>query len=91
MFLEIVTPEASIFQGDVESVTVPGVNGEFQMLNHHAPIVSLLQEGRVKIKGDITIDEIYKEKFTKENNSSVLLINSGTVELNDNKIIILVD
>ena len=91
MFLEIVTPEASIFQGDVESVTVPGVNGEFQMLNHHAPIVSLLQEGKVKIKGDITIDEIYKEKFTKENNSSVLLINSGTVELNDNKIIILVD
>ncbi|NOQ92137.1 MAG: hypothetical protein GQ552_05395 [Flavobacteriaceae bacterium] len=91
MFLEIVTPEASIFQGDVESVTVPGINGEFQMLNHHAPIVSLLQEGKVKIKGDITIDETFKEKFTKENNSSVLLINSGTVELNDNKIIILVD
>jgi len=91
MFLEIVTPEASIFQGDVESVTVPGINGEFQMLNHHAPVVSLLQEGKVKIKGSITINEIYKEKFTKENNSSVLLINSGTVELNDNKIIILVD
>ncbi len=91
MFLEIVTPEASIFQGDVESVTVPGVNGEFQMLNHHAPIVSLLQEGKVKIKGNITINETYKEKFTKENNGSVLLINSGTVELNDNKIIILVD
>ena len=61
------------------------------MLNHHAPVVSLLQEGKVKIKGSITINEIYKEKFTKENNSSVLLINSGTVELNDNKIIILVD
>lgn len=91
MFLEIVTPEASIFQGDVESVTVPGVNGEFQMLDHHAPIVSLLQEGKVKIKGNITINEIYKEKFIEEKNSSVLLINSGTVELNDNKIIILVD
>lgn len=91
MFLEIVTPEASIFQGDVESVTVPGVNGEFQILNHHASIVSLLQEGKIKIKGNITISKAYKNKFTKENNSSVLLINSGTVELNENKIIILVD
>ncbi len=91
MFLEIVTPEASIFQGDVESVIVPGVDGEFQMLNNHAPTVSLLQEGKVKIKGNITINETYQERFTKENDSSVLSINSGTIELNDNKIIILVD
>jgi len=91
MFLEIVTPEASIFQGNVESVTVPGVNGEFQMLNHHAPIVSLLQEGKVKIKGDFTINETFQDKFVKEGSSHILLINSGTVELNDNKIIILVD
>ncbi len=92
MFLEIVTPEASIFQGDVESVTVPGVVGEFQMLENHAPIVSLLQEGKVKIKGSFTIDENYQDKFTKEDNTTVYLpINSGTVELNNNKIIILVD
>ena len=43
MFLEIVTPEASIFQGEVESVIVPGVVGEFQMLENHAPIVSLFK------------------------------------------------
>ena len=49
MFLEIVTPEASIFQGEVETVTVPGVVGQFQILNNHAPIVSLLQEGKIKI------------------------------------------
>jgi len=91
MFLEIVTPEASIFQGEVDSVTVPGVDGEFQMLNHHAAIVSLLQKGKVKIKGNFTINEKFQDKFTKEKDSSVLLINSGTVELNDNKIIILVD
>jgi len=91
MFLEIVTPEASIFQGEVESVTVPGVDGEFQMLNHHAAIISLLQKGKVKIKGNFTINEKFQDKFTKEKDSSVLLINSGTVELNDNKIIILVD
>ncbi|WKK65489.1 F0F1 ATP synthase subunit epsilon [Lutimonas zeaxanthinifaciens] len=92
MFLEIVTPEASIFQGDVDSVTVPGVVGEFQILNNHAPIVSLLQAGNVRISGNLEIEEAYQDKFSKgENNSKVLKINSGTIEMNDNKIIILVD
>jgi len=92
MFLEIVTPEASIFQGDVDSVIVPGVNGEFQMLNNHASIVSLLQEGKVKIRGNFTIDEMYQSKFSKgDNDYSELEINSGTIESNENKIIILVD
>ncbi len=92
MFLEIVTPEASIFQGEVESVIVPGVVGEFQMLENHAPIVSLLQEGKVKIKGNFTIDETYENMFTKgDNDYSELSIESGTIELNDNKMIILVD
>ena len=59
MFLEIVTPEASIFQGEVDTVTVPGVVGEFQILNNHAPIVSLLQEGKVRINGNFTIDEAF--------------------------------
>lgn len=92
MFLEIVTPEASIFQGEVESVIVPGVVGQFQMLENHAPIVSLLQEGKVKIRGSFTIDEAYQEMFTKgDNDYSELSIQSGTIELNDNKMIILVD
>jgi F-type H+-transporting ATPase subunit epsilon len=93
MFLEIVTPEASIFQGEVESVTVPGVDGEFQMLNNHAPIVSLLQEGKVRIKGDdMTVEEAYEDKFDNvDKTTRVLNIKSGTIELNDNKIIILVD
>ena len=92
MFLEIVTPEASIFQGEVESVIVPGVVGQFQMLENHAPIVSLLQEGKVKIRGTFTIDEAYQDMFTKgDNDYSELSIQSGTIELNDNKMIILVD
>ena len=41
MILEIITPEKIIFTGEVESVAVPGVNGEFEMLNNHAAIVSL--------------------------------------------------
>ncbi len=92
MFLEIVTPEASIFQDEVDSVTVPGVTGEFQMLNNHAPIVSLLQAGKVRIQGNITLDEAYANLFSKgDNDSKVLTINSGTIEMNNNKIIILVD
>ena len=92
MFLEIVTPEASIFQGEVETVTVPGVVGEFQILNNHAPIVSLLQKGKVKINGNLSIDEAFESQFSNgDNGSKVLNINSGTIEMNDNKIIILVD
>ncbi len=91
MFLEIVTPEAGLFKGDVESVIVPGVNGEFQMLENHAAIVSLLQEGDIKIKGNISIDEAYQDKFTDIDNAKVLHIKSGTLELKDNQIIILVD
>ena len=40
MYLEIVSPEATLFSGEVTSVAVPGVNGDFEMLNNHAPIVS---------------------------------------------------
>ena len=92
MYLEIVSPEATLFAGEVTSVTVPGVNGEFQMLKDHAPIVSLLQEGKVKFVGNVTLEKEHADKFTKdENGNTVLPISSGTVELKDNKIIVLAD
>lgn len=91
MYLEIVSPEASLVRGDVESVTVPGVDGEFQMLNNHAAIVSLLGEGKVKFKGSATISEGHEQKFTQEDGKWVLKITSGTVEMRDNKVIVLVD
>ena len=92
MLLEIVTPEAILFNGEVDSVAVPGINGGFQMLNNHAPIVSLLQKGDVKIFGTIEIEEDFKDKFAKGDKGITLLaINSGTVELKDNKVIILAD
>ncbi|AXG68508.1 ATP synthase epsilon chain [Kordia sp. SMS9] len=91
MYLEIVTPEAVLFKGEVTSVAVPGINGEFQMLNNHAPIVSLLGEGTVKIQGDITLDEEIAEKFTQNGKETILAINSGTIEMKDNKVIVLAD
>ena len=92
MKLEIVTPEAVIFNAEVTSVAVPGVNGAFQMLNNHAPIVSLLNEGTVKIKGEnISLMRDYEDKFTLEGNEYQLPILGGTVEMSHNKIIILAD
>ena len=92
MYLEIVTPEASLVSGEVESVTVPGINGAFQMLNNHASIVSTLQKGKVKFAGDPTFAEGFEDKFSKEEDGKwVLEINSGIVEMKDNKIIVLAD
>ncbi|MEM6721728.1 MAG: F0F1 ATP synthase subunit epsilon [Bacteroidota bacterium] len=91
MYLEIVTPEAMLFSGEVTSVAVPGINGEFQMLNNHAPIVSLLGEGNVKIQGNITLEEEVEDKFTQNGKETILAISSGTIEMKDNKVIVLAD
>lgn len=45
--LRIVSPERIVFVGDVDSVTVPGTSGEFQILPNHAPLISSLDSGRV--------------------------------------------
>ncbi len=97
MYLEIVSPEATLFSSEVDSVTVPGINGEFQMLNNHAPIVSLLKEGMVKIhthtKSHLVFDELHAEIVPHNDDDKILTlqINSGTVEMKDNKIIVLAD
>ncbi|MDB4180987.1 F0F1 ATP synthase subunit epsilon [Flavobacteriaceae bacterium] len=91
MYLEIITPEATIFKGDVDSVSVPGVNGDFEMLNNHAPIVSVLKDGFVKIVGDITLDDSNKAHFEKKGDSYLYAIDSGAIEMNANKVIVLAD
>ncbi|WP_370225905.1 F0F1 ATP synthase subunit epsilon [Mesoflavibacter sp.] len=92
MYLEIVSPEATLFSGEVTSVVVPGVNGDFEMLNNHAPVVSILKEGNVKITGNIELDEAVQDRFTKgDKNTTLLKINSGTIEMKDNKVIVLAD
>jgi F-type H+-transporting ATPase subunit epsilon len=91
MHLEIVSPEATLFSGEVTSVTVPGVTGEFEMLNNHAPIISLLKEGNVKINGNITLGEDVEKLFNKTDKGFWLPISSGTIEMKDNKVIVLAD
>ncbi|AWH84621.1 hypothetical protein HYN59_05585 [Flavobacterium album] len=94
LLLEIVSPEGHLFKGGVTSVTVPGADGEFQMLDHHANIVSVLVAGTIKIAvPDFKTNQEFSPKFNKsEKDQKFLLpVKSGTLELKDNRIIILVD
>jgi F-type H+-transporting ATPase subunit epsilon len=97
MFLEIVSPEAILFSSEVDSISVPGVNGEFQMLNNHAAIVSVLKEGTVHIhvhtQEHLELDELSGKLVAHADDDKVLTlaINSGTIEMKDNKVILLAD
>ena len=93
MILEIVSPEATLFKAEVTSVSLPGVNGSFQILNNHAPIVSILKQGTIKIEApSFKFEKEVVEKFTKVNDQNYTLeIKSGTIEMKDNKVIVLAD
>jgi F-type H+-transporting ATPase subunit epsilon len=91
MYLEIVTPEATIYKGEVNSVSVPGVSGDFEMLNNHAAVVSILKKGFVKINGELELDDSNKTLFEQKDKGYWFAIESGAIEMNANKIIILAD
>jgi len=77
MNLEILTPEKKVFEGEVVSATFPGADGSFQVLNNHAPLVSLLKDGVVEYR---TGDKTEKVNIT-----------GGVVEVLSNKVILLAD
>ena len=74
MYLEIITPEQTPFKGEVESVLFPGSLGDFQVLNNHAPIVSTLKKGEVKIIGKLNIDPTVKDQFEISDKQTILEI-----------------
>lgn len=78
MLLEIITPEKKVFQGEVNSVQLPGTNGKFEVLNNHAPIISTL------IKGDVRV-------IDSNNKTELFEINGGVIEMQNNKIIVLAE
>ena len=49
MNLEIVTPDSKVYEGEITSIALPGIDGSFQILNNHAPIVSALGTGKMKV------------------------------------------
>ena len=89
MFIEIVSPEKTIYTGDVSSVYLPGSQGSFQILNNHAPILSTLKNGQIKLKGNF--DGESENLNILSVSEASLDIQSGVVEMKKNKLIILVD
>jgi F-type H+-transporting ATPase subunit epsilon len=96
MHLEIITPETKIFNGEVDAVQLPGLDGSFQVLRGHAPIISGLKEGVVKVdlvaafeRAEKTSDLIQDD----QSNSKVIRVSikGGVMELQNDKIIILAE
>ncbi|AZB26477.1 F0F1 ATP synthase subunit epsilon [Chryseobacterium tructae] len=91
MNIKILTPEYVVFEGEVNSVLLPGKNGEFHIMKNHAGIVSSLVGGKVKLFTN-SVDEAFAKNLTKENDKDSVFsysIKSGVVEFNHNKGIIL--
>ena len=78
MTLEILTPEKKVFSGEVYGVQFPGISGSFEVLDRHAPIVSALKQGKLKILKDKTTNIFFD-------------IQSGFVEVIHNKATVLVE
>ena len=90
MKLEIITPESGVFNGEVSSVSLPGTDGVFQVLNNHAPIISSLKEGVVKIEATGNVDASHPS--IRKNGASIeVSIKGGVSELMNNKLIVLAD
>ena len=77
MKIRIITPSELLFEGDVESVTLPGTLGSFTVLDMHAPIVSSLESGKVVIK--------------TANGAQDYSLNSGFVEIKNNNITVCIE
>ena len=78
MELVVLTPDQEFFKGTVKSITLPGVEGEFEILENHAPLVSALTSGLVKIKkdnGDLLNFNVTKGFLEVINNDLALLVN----------------
>jgi F-type H+-transporting ATPase subunit epsilon len=92
MKLEIITPEASLFKGEATSVTLPGLDGVFQVLNNHAPIISSLKSGEVIFElsgneGGAEMSNLLVRSGSKVHAS----IKGGVAELNNNRLVILAE
>lgn len=78
MNIQIITPDKTVYTGEVTLVQLPGLDGSFEILNNHAPIISALKTGSVKVK---TSDEklLYFD------------ISGGVVEVLNNKVLVLAE
>lgn len=78
MKIEIITPERSLFKGDANLVQLPGIDGSFEILNSHAPLVSALKKGDVRLVQD-------------QGKEQLIPIEGGVIQVKDNQILILAE
>ncbi|MBX7203161.1 MAG: ATP synthase F1 subunit epsilon [Bacteroidia bacterium] len=78
MHLEIITPEKKLFEDEVKALTLPGTDGSLGILENHAPLISALKKGVVKV----TDKTAAKHQFE---------IKGGVVEVLHNKVIVLAE
>jgi F-type H+-transporting ATPase subunit epsilon len=78
MLLEIIAPDKKLYSGEVDLVQVPGSKGSFEILKNHAPIISTLEQGRIKI-----VDQ--------KGATSFFDVDGGVIEAKNNKIIVLAE
>jgi F-type H+-transporting ATPase subunit epsilon len=78
MLLEIISPDKKLYEGEVKSIVLPGIDGSFGILDKHAPLISALKKGEIQI----TVTENQKENFQ---------VNGGVVEVLNNKVIVLAE
>jgi F-type H+-transporting ATPase subunit epsilon len=76
--LEIVAPDRVVFQGEATSVTAPGTLGGFQVLFNHAPLLSSLDVGPLKVKNAQGVDTVYAT-------------GGGYLEVRENNVVVLVE
>lgn len=78
MLIEIISPEKTIFSGEIKKAKFPGKEGSFEVLNNHAPIVAVLKKGKIRITD-------------AENKHTFFEVTGGVVEMRGNKIIVLAE
>jgi F-type H+-transporting ATPase subunit epsilon len=96
MQVEIITPEMEIFKGEAEAVQFPGLDGSFQVLSGHAPIISALVEGDLKVnltENFVSSDDTSALVTTEGNDKKVIrvAIKGGVMEMLNNKVIVLAE
>lgn len=79
MLIEILTPEKKLFAGNAYGIQLPGISGSFEVLEMHAPMVSALGNGKIKLLLD------------KNGKSDAYSISGGFIEVLDNKVTVLVE
>lgn len=77
MHIEIITPEKLLFAGEIKLVKLPGTLGSFEIMENHAPIISTLSKGKIKVKetnGNIVYFEIVGGLVEASNNEIKVLV-----------------